>query len=47
MLFEPVTEGGYHVIVPALHEIWTCGDTLGEAHDMALDAIRCVLEIMM
>jgi antitoxin HicB len=44
VLFEPVPEGGYNVIVPALPEICTCGDTLEEARSMALDAIQCVLE---
>jgi predicted RNase H-like HicB family nuclease len=47
VLFEPVPEGGYHVIVPALPEIATFGETLDEAREMALDAIRCVLESMM
>jgi antitoxin HicB len=40
-------EGGYHVIVPALPEVATFGETLDEARAMALDAIRCVLESMM
>jgi predicted RNase H-like HicB family nuclease len=44
--FEPVPEGGYHVTVPALPEIATFGETLDEAREMALDAIRCVLESM-
>jgi len=46
VLFEPVPQGGYNVIVPALPEICTCGDTLEEARAMAVDAIRCVLESM-
>ena len=46
VLFEPVPEGGYNVIVPAFPEICTSGDTLDEAREMALDAIRCVLESM-
>ena len=46
VLFEPVPEGGYQVIVPALPEIVTYGQTLDEAREMALDAIRCVLESM-
>ena len=44
VLYEPVPEGGYNVIVPALPEICTSGDTLEEARAMAADAIRCVLE---
>ncbi len=46
VLFEPVPEGGYNVIVPALPEIATSGETLEEARAMALDAIKCVLESM-
>jgi predicted RNase H-like HicB family nuclease len=46
VLFEPIPEGGYNVIVPAFPEICTCGDTLEEAREMALDAIRCVIESM-
>ena len=46
VLFEPVPEGGYNVIVPAFPEICTCGDTLEEARAMAADAIKCVLESM-
>jgi predicted RNase H-like HicB family nuclease len=47
VLFEPVPEGGYHVIVPALPETVTFGETLEEDREMALDAIRCVLESIM
>jgi predicted RNase H-like HicB family nuclease len=32
------------VIVPAIPEICTFGDTLEEARAMAKDAIRCVIE---
>jgi antitoxin HicB len=46
VFFEPVPEGGYHVIVPALPEICTFGETLKEAREMAADAIKCVLESM-
>ena len=46
VLFEPVPEGGYNVIVPALPEICTFGETLEETRDMARDAIRCALESM-
>jgi predicted RNase H-like HicB family nuclease len=43
VFFEP-QEGGYNVIVPALPEICTFGETLEEARAMAEDAIRCYLE---
>ena len=46
VLYEPVPEGGYNVIVPAFPEICTCGDTLDEARAMAQDAIKCVIESM-
>ena len=46
VLFEPVPEGGCNVIVAAFPEICTSGDTLDEARAMALDAIKCVIEIM-
>ena len=46
VLFEPVPEGGYNVVVPALPEVCTFGETLDEAREMALDAIKCVLESM-
>lgn len=43
VLFEP-QEGGYNVIVPAIPEICTFGETMLEARAMAEDAIRCYLE---
>ena len=43
-IFEPVEEGGYDVVVPAIPEICTFGETLEEAKVMAEDAIRCYLE---
>ncbi len=43
VLFEP-QEGGYNVIVPAVPEICTFGETMQEARAMAVDAIRCYLE---
>lgn len=43
VFFEP-QEGGYNVIVPAIPEICTFGETLEEARVMAKDAIRCFLE---
>ena len=43
-LFEPMPEGGFNVLVPAIPEICTYGETLAEAREMARDAIRCYLE---
>ena len=43
-IFEPLPEGGFSVLVPAIPEICTYGDTLEEAREMARDAIRCFLE---
>jgi antitoxin HicB len=43
-VFERLPEGGYNVLVPAIPEICTCGETLAEARQMADDAIRCFLE---
>ena len=43
-IFEPLPEGGFSVLVPAIPEICTFGETLEEAREMALDAIRCFLE---
>jgi predicted RNase H-like HicB family nuclease len=42
--FEPVDEGGYNIIVPAIPEICQFGSTLEDAREMAKDAIRCVIE---
>ena len=44
VIFEPVEEGGYDVIVPAIPEICTFGATIEEAREMAGDAIGCYLE---
>ncbi|GAB4111476.1 MAG: hypothetical protein Kow001_12910 [Acidobacteriota bacterium] len=43
VLFEP-REGGYQVLVPAIPEICTFGESMEEARAMAADAIRCYLE---
>ena len=43
-VFEPMPEGGFNVLVPAIPEICTYGETLEEARLMARDAIRCFLE---
>jgi predicted RNase H-like HicB family nuclease len=44
IIYEPVTEGGYNVVVPAIPEICTYGETLKEAKIMATDAIKCYIE---
>jgi predicted RNase H-like HicB family nuclease len=43
-VFEPLPEGGFSVLIPAIPEICTFGETLEEAREMARDAIRCYLE---
>ena len=42
--FQPLPEGGYQAVFPAIPEIITFGDTLEEARTMAQDALRCHLE---
>ena len=44
VILHPLPEGGYNVVVPAIPEICTFGETRGEAREMAQDAIRCFLE---
>jgi antitoxin HicB len=44
VIFEPISEGGYKVVVPAVPEICTFGETLEEAKSMAEDAIKCYIE---
>jgi predicted RNase H-like HicB family nuclease len=44
VIFEPLPEGGYNVVVPAIPEIITFGVTLKEAKAMAEDALRCYIE---
>lgn len=44
VIFEPMREGGYNVVIPALPEIVTYGEDLEEARRMAQDAIKCHLE---
>ena len=46
VIFEPLTEGGYQVIVPALPGIVTYGRTLDEAREMAQDALQCHLRAL-
>jgi len=44
VIFKPLEEGGYDVIIPAIPEICTFGDTIEEASEMAEDAIKCYIE---
>jgi len=44
VVFEPITEGGYNVVIPAIPEICTFGETLEEAKAMVADAIKCYIE---
>jgi antitoxin HicB len=43
-VFEPLPEGGFSVLVPAIPEICTFGETLEKAREMARDGIRCYIE---
>ena len=47
VIFEPAPEGGYTVIIPALPGCVTEGDTLDEAREMAVDAIKCYCESLL
>ena len=44
VVLEPLSEGGYNVMVPAIPEICTFGETREEAKAMAKDAIQCYIE---
>ena len=44
VIYEPLSEGGFQVIVPALPGIVTYGRTIEEAREMAYDAITCHLQ---
>lgn len=44
VILEPQPDGGFAVLVPALPEVVTEGDTEDEALAMARDAVRLVLE---
>ncbi len=45
VFFEPQPGGHFNVIVPAIPEICTFGETIEEAREMARDAIHSYLEI--
>ena len=44
VILQPLPEGGFSVLVPAIPEICTFGENAEEARRMAEDAIRCFLE---
>ena len=44
VVLEPIQEGGFLVLVPALPEVATHGETEKEALAMAEDAIRLVVD---
>jgi antitoxin HicB len=44
VVLEPLDEGGFLVLVPALPEVVTHGETEDEAMAMAEDAIRLAVE---
>lgn len=44
IILEPQEEGGFTVLVPALPEVITQGDSEGEALEMAREAIELALE---
>ena len=44
VIYQQIPEGGFNVVVPAIPEICTFGETLAEARRMAQDALRCFLE---
>lgn len=46
VMYDPIKEGGYQVIVPLLRGVVTYGRTFEEAREMARDAILCYLESM-
>jgi antitoxin HicB len=47
VVLEPAEDGGFLVLVPALPEVVTHGDTEREALAMAEDAIRLAIEYRM
>jgi predicted RNase H-like HicB family nuclease len=44
VVFQPVAEGGYMIIVPSLPGLVSYGRNIEEAKTMATDAIRCHCE---
>lgn len=44
VIYEPLLEGGFQVIVPALPGLVSFGRTLEEARTLAQDAVECHLK---
>jgi len=44
VVYEPVSEGGYKIVVPLLPGLITYGRNFEEAREMVQDAIKCHLE---
>jgi predicted RNase H-like HicB family nuclease len=44
VIYEPLAERGFQVIVPAVPGIFAYGRTIEEAREMAHDAIACHLQ---
>ncbi len=44
VLYDELTEGGYHITVPSLPGLVSYGRTFDEARAMARDAITCYVE---
>ncbi len=44
VIYEPLKDGGFNVVFPAIPEICTFGRNLKESKEMAKDALRCYLE---
>ena len=44
VFYEPLAEGGYHVVFPSIPEIVTFGTTLEVARQAAREALRCHIE---
>ena len=47
VVYEPVKDGGYQVVVPLLPGLVTYGRTFDEAREMVRDAILCYLESLL
>ncbi len=47
VIFEPAEEGGYIAHVPALPGLWTQGETLAEAREMAREAVAGYIDGLM
>lgn len=46
-LFEPEEDGGYSITVPDLPGCYSCGDDFNDAVNMAADALKCFVGVML